>query len=438
MTLEKTKKIKINKSQLQKQKQTQNVIVNVNAPKATRKRPIRKPPQLKPAPKTHFQSPIYMPPVVTYNQPPQDTSSILSNILKIINKPKPESNELEKAKPTEKEPAVPAPTIPSIFDVPQHRVLLADEVKSDPFNTKQTFINTPIFEAKQEQFQFKAPLLAEPKEPTIAQKIQIGQEKKFDAPTKQPWAEVETGGHFGFLGINTEQLKAHEEAGKEFTWASVSTPILVEEARPTSEEIDLGIVPQMAQEIVQEDRVESNEPPIAHILTEEKKEETLTALRAHTPSAIPEKIATKANTEQIQLKALTMGEEKPFVKSLFYSRPKRQEIPPLITVPYSKDQFNLTRAARVKAFEKPLLLTQEAEPIISKETNQSLSPEKEATRDEDKEAKALSKLSNMELAKIIEGLGAKVFYTKDKKGNPFPKENKTILRERIHKLINKI
>ena len=41
MTLEKTKKSrKINKSQLQKQKQTQNVIVNVNVPKATRKRPI--------------------------------------------------------------------------------------------------------------------------------------------------------------------------------------------------------------------------------------------------------------------------------------------------------------------------------------------------------------------------------------------------------------
>ena len=127
MTLEKTKKIrKINKSQLQKQKQTQNVIVNVNAPKATRKRPIKKPPQLKPAPKTHFQSPIYMPPVVTYNQPPPDTSSILSNILKIINKPKPEPNELEKAKPTEKEPVVPAPTIPSIFGVPQHRITLAD------------------------------------------------------------------------------------------------------------------------------------------------------------------------------------------------------------------------------------------------------------------------------------------------------------------------
>ena len=94
MGLEKTKKItKIKKSQLQKQKQTQNVVVNVNAPKSPRKRPIKKPPQLKPAPKTHFQSPIFMPPVVTYNQPMQDTSSILSNILKIINKHKPESNE---------------------------------------------------------------------------------------------------------------------------------------------------------------------------------------------------------------------------------------------------------------------------------------------------------------------------------------------------------
>ena len=159
MTLEKTKKSrKINKSQLQKQKQTQNVIVNVNAPKATRKRPIKKPPQLKPAPKTHFQSPIYMPPVVTYNQPPPDTSSILSNILKIINKPKPEPNELEKAKPTEKEPVVPAPTLPSVFGVPQQKISLADEVRSDPLKTKQTFINTPVYEAKQESFKFEKPL----------------------------------------------------------------------------------------------------------------------------------------------------------------------------------------------------------------------------------------------------------------------------------------
>ena len=370
MTLEKTKKIrKINKSQLQKQKQTQNVIVNVNAPKATRKRPIKKPSQLKPAPKTPFQSPIYLPPVVTYNQPPPDTSSILSNILKIINKPKPESNELEKAKPTEKEPVVPAPTLPSVLGVPQQKISLADEVRSDPLKTKQTFINTPPFEAKQESFKFEKPLKSESKLiyeaplksesswPSLAQKLKVGQEKKFEAEPKQPWAEQETGGHFGFLGINTEQLKAHKEAGKEFTWQSVSTPVLVEEARPTSEEIDLGIVPQMAQEIVQEDRVESNEPPIAHILIEEPKPETL----------IPEKIATKANTEQLQLKALTMGEENPFTKSFLHSTP----LPPLKTIKFTKEQIDSMRESRINALDKkPLLLKQEAEPIISPETNQ--------------------------------------------------------------------
>ena len=47
-------------------------------------------------------------------------------------------------------------------------------------------------------------------------------------------------------------------------------------------------------------------------------------------------------------------------------------------------------------------------------------------------------MSNVELAKILEGLGVTVLYTKDKRGNPFPKENKTILKERIQKLRNKI
>jgi hypothetical protein len=266
--------------------------------------------------------------------------------------------------------------------------------------------------------------LNEPKQPTLAQKINIGQEKKFEAQPEQPWAELEKGGHFGLLGINTEQLKAHKEAGKEFTWESVSSPVLVEEARPTSEEIDIGMVPQMAQEIVQEDRVENNEPPIVHILTEEPKEEKL----------IPEKIATKANTEQIQLKALTMGEEKPFTKSFLHSTP----LPPINTIPFSKDELNLMRQSRVNALDKPLLLTKEAEPIISKETNQPLSPEKEVTPDVDVEAKALSKMKNIELAKILEKLGATIVYTKDKKGNPFPKENKTYLIEQIHKLRNKI
>ena len=56
-------------------------------------------------------------------------------------------------------------------------------------------------------------------------------------------------------------------------------PVLTEEPRPTSEEIDIGIVPHIAQEIVQEDRVETNEPAI-------------------------------------QLQPLTMGAEKPFMKKL--------------------------------------------------------------------------------------------------------------------------
>ena len=398
MGLEKTKKItKIKKSQLQKQKQTQNVVVNVNAPKAPRKRPIKKPPQS--APKTHFQSPIYMPPVVSYNQPMPDTSSILSNILKIINKPKPEPNELEKAKPVESEPTPPAPTLPSVFGVPQQRISLTAEVKSDPMNTRQTFINTPVYEAKQEPFKFNAPLQAEPKGPSLVQKINVGQEKKFTTHPDQPWSELELGGHFG-IGANATEPTA---------------PHLVEEARPTAEEIDLGIVPSEAGEIVQEDRVENDEPPIAHILVEEAKPESL----------IPEKIATKANTEQMQLKALTMGEEKPFLKSFLHSTP----LPPLKTIPFSKDELKLMRQSRVNALDnKPLLLTKEAEPILSKETNQPLSPEKEVEKEEDPEIKKLSKLTNAKLQTIIMGLGA----NKSRTGGGT--KNKTELTEEILKL----
>ena len=128
----------------------------------------------------------------------------------------------------------------------------------------------------------------------------------------------------------------------------------------------------MAQEIVQEDRVENDEPPIAHILIEEPKPETL----------VPEKIATKANTEQMQLKALTIGEEKPFLKSFLHSTP----MPPLKTIPFTKDDINLMRESRVKALDKKLELKQEAEPI-SKETKLPLSPEKEVEKEEDPEIK---------------------------------------------------
>ena len=331
MTLEKTKKTttKIKKSQLQKQKQTQNVVVNVNAPvkKATRKRPIKKPPQLKPVQKTPFQSPIYMPPIASFNPPKQpDNTSILSDLLKIINKPipKPEPNELEKPKPEEREPAPrSAPTLPAVFQIPQQRVSLADEVKSDPLNTRQTFIITPVFEAPKEPLKFKAPLTAEPKPPTLVQTINIGQEKKFEPERKQKWAEVETGGHFVL-----PEAKA----------TPTLVPTLIEEARPTSEEIDLGIVPQMAGEIVQEDRVENDEPPILQIMVEEPKQESL----------IPEKIATKSNTQQIQMKALTMGEEKPFLKSFLHSTP----MPSLNTIPFTKDELDSMRESRVKALEK--------------------------------------------------------------------------------------
>lgn len=444
MTLEKTKKpaTKIKKSQLQKQKQTQNVIVNLNAPvkKATRKRPIKKPPQLKPVQKTPFQSPIYMPPIASFNPPKQpDNSSILSDILKHINKPvKPEPNELEKPKPEEREPAPPpAPTLPTafgppditeqggfnlantmrgiregrgqtrrpqstfdesnVFNIPRVPISLVSEIKSDP-TIAPTFIRPIRFEAPKEPFKFNTPLPPEPKPPTLVQTINVGQEKKFEPQTKQPWSELETGGHFVL-----PEAKA--------------TPTLVrtviEEARPTSEEIDLGIVPPIAGEIVQEDRVENDEPPILQIMAEPEKEKIL----------IKEPIATRGNTEQMQLKELTMGEDKSFNKTLippplsqfFVSRPQPSYKPTLLSQ-IERSQLDAVKEARIKALDKPppldkpkpLLLKREAEPIISTETNQPLSPEKEVVPDKDPEIQKLKKFVVFDLKSLLISLGGRV------------------------------
>ena len=35
---------------------------------------------------------------------------------------------------------------------------------------------------------------------------------KMQPETDQQWSELETGGHFGLLGINSQQLKDHKDA----------------------------------------------------------------------------------------------------------------------------------------------------------------------------------------------------------------------------------
>ena len=107
-----------------------------------------------------------------------------------------------------------SPALPSVFNIPQHETSLFDEVRSDPFNTKQTFINQPPFEAQQGPFVFNSPLRPAPLSQSLLDQIQVGQKKKFTTHPRQPWAEVETGGHFGLLGVNDAQIKAHKEANK--------------------------------------------------------------------------------------------------------------------------------------------------------------------------------------------------------------------------------
>ena len=285
MKLEKTKRVtKLKKSQLQNQKQVQNVVVNLPAIKAPRK---RKPKALKTPTKqapnsAQFQSPIYMPPVVSYN-PKQDNNFLLSEIMKHIKGSTTQplnNNQIEKPKVSDEQIALDKitqtqpPSLPQAFNTlapPNRSLSLVGEMKSATSNDQGTFIKPSQFEARQEPFKFMTSLMAEPKE-SKEEITNLRQEKrvrpsaisvvKMQPEADQQWSELETGGHFGLLGINSQQLQDHKDAKREFTFEALSLPTLTDELRPTSEEIDLGIVPQEAGLIVQEDRVESNEPPI--------------------------------------------------------------------------------------------------------------------------------------------------------------------------------
>ena len=69
--------------------------------------------------------------------------------------------------------------------------------------------------------------MAEPKSTrSLVQSLTVGQEKKFRPQTDQQWAELETGGHFGLLGINSQQLQDHKDAKREFTFEALSLPTL--------------------------------------------------------------------------------------------------------------------------------------------------------------------------------------------------------------------
>lgn len=334
MKLEKAKKvIKIKKSQLQNQKQVQNVTVNLNAPKTTRKRAPNKSksqqgPKKPPQPQV-FQAPIYQPPVASFNPKTPETNFVLSEIMKHLKATTPANNQIEKPSEEQKElikNLQVKPSLPQSFNMsepPVKLLSLPEEVKSDPFMTRQSLINPPQFEATQTSFKFKpiemtpASLIKEIKT-TKPPPINITKEMKYQPPPDQMWAELEKGGHFGLLGINTEQLKAHKEAKKEFSYEALSLPVLAEEERPTGEEIDLGIVPFISQEIVKEDRVETNEPEIVKILTDEKKEETL----------ISDAMKNISGGEKMQLKEARIGEDTQFNKELLYSQEKTKKKQP--------------------------------------------------------------------------------------------------------------
>jgi hypothetical protein len=293
MKLEKTKRKIKNQlpprwrggSQLQNQKQVQNVVVNLPVMKSSASRK-RKPKILKTSTKqgpnkTHFQSPIYMPPVVSYN-PKQDNNFLLTEIMKHVkgvSAPTASSsnNQIEKPKVSDEQIALDQiqqvqPSLPQAFNTsapPNRSLSLVQEMQSDTSNDHRTLVKPVQFEAKQEPFKFKPSLnfstveLKEQKKRKVRPSaISIVKMQPSATSMDQQWAELETGGHFGLLGINSQQLKDHKDAKRAFTFEALSLPTLTEEPRPTSEEIDLGMVSQEAGLIVQEDRVESNEPPI--------------------------------------------------------------------------------------------------------------------------------------------------------------------------------
>ena len=134
MKLEKTKKIK--KSQLQNQKQIQNVIVNLPVAPVMKSSRKRKPKALQ-APskqgpnKAHFQSPIYMPPVVSYNHK-QDNSFLLTEIMKHIkgSTTQPLNNQIEKPKVSDEQIALDqitqtqSPSLPQAFNTTNQKNII--------------------------------------------------------------------------------------------------------------------------------------------------------------------------------------------------------------------------------------------------------------------------------------------------------------------------
>ena len=127
---------------------------------------------------------------------------------------------------------------------------------------------------------------------------------------------------------------------------------------------------------------------------------------------ITEPIPTKGNTEVMQLKALTMGEEKPFNKSFLHSIPKPQFNP--FDTGISREDVKMMREARVKALDKPLTIKQEAEapPTIP----EAISPETQVTPERDPERDKLAKLKNSDLQNILLGLGGNITNDSPKKG----------------------
>ena len=152
----------------------------------------------------------------------------------------------------------------------------------------------------------------------------------------------------------------------------------------------------------------------------------------------------------MQLKELTMGEDKSFNKTLippplsqfFVSKPQPSSYKPTLLSQIERSQLDAVKEARIKALDKPKLgkpleLKNEAEPIISPETNRPLSAEQEVIPDVDPEIQKLKKFVMFDLKSLLTSLGGNVTHGPEPGTKNRKSKNKNALYTEIIELRKK-
>lgn len=419
--------------QKQKQKQTQSVVVNINKP-ATRKRTPAQPKPAQPKPaqptsleqKSFFQPPIYLPPVAQISKlVPLQTTEIKTE------------NQLEKKKPVEEPEAKKSPTkvllsgteslvggVGSLLGGTGSLVGGAGSLLSGTGSVLSGIYNTKP-EVKPAVKPLQAPLIAESKTSFL-------QQVKYEPPKKQAWAELE-------VGETKEETMRQEFKNPAFTKPFVFDEPIIAAEQKVKDDIFLDVEDE-PEEPPELPPPRPPAPEVPQILVDEPVD-TLTAEDIDKAKALTQKYktqenllaeiqATKANTDIMQLKALTMGEDKPFTQSFLYKTPSPEFNP--FNTGISKEDVNIMREARIKALDKPLAIKAEEEKPTYKPL---ISPEIQVSPEIDPQLQQLKKLKNSALRNLLIDMGGKITYEKTTpigKGTQY--KNKTMLVEELQEL----